>query len=291
MIRYKVLNPDMCSPFQNFKYEIGNLYSCDNFDTDTNECCSNGFYATGIEGILYSNLSNSKIVMECEVSGDSVEIDQFKMRYEKIKIIREVRRRELRNLIKDESDKLSYNLYQAIFPINPLNININKINIELVKELKMWDSVRDSVWDSVWDSVRDSVWASVWASVRASVRASVWASVWDSVRASVWDSVRGSVWGSVWASVRGSVRDSVWASVWASVRDSVWAYISSLFTEINKWKYLDHPIGENPFQPAINMWKSGIITSFDGEVYRAHSGKNANVIYEISKNDLEKVKL
>ncbi len=81
-----------------------------------------------------------------------------------------------------------------------------------------------------------------------------WASVWDSVRDSVWASVRGSVWDSV--------RDSVW--------DSVWAYTSTFFN-IEKWKYVDHKKGENPFQPCIDLWELGLVPSYDGEVWRLHS--------------------
>ena len=142
--------------------------------------------------------------------------------------------------------------------------------------LKEWASVRDSVGASVRDSVRDSVWASV----RDSVWDSVWASVWDSVWASVRDSVVGA---SVWASVRDSVRDSVWASVrdsvWDSVWASVWAYISSFFNI----QYA------HDFSCAVKLWEEGIVPSFDGTTWRLHSGKSADVIYEISAEELRKL--
>ena len=51
---YKVLNKDMASPFQNFKYEIGKEYICKDFDENINNDCSKGFYATDIEGLPYS---------------------------------------------------------------------------------------------------------------------------------------------------------------------------------------------------------------------------------------------
>ena len=71
-----------------------------------------------------------------------------------------------------------------------------------------------------------------------------------------------------------SVRDSVRASVW----DSVWAYIGSLFPNITKWQYIEHPKGEYPFQPAVDLWKSGLVPSYDGKVWRLHSGKNADIV-------------
>ena len=91
---------------------------------------------------------------------------------------------------------------------------------------------------------------------------------WASVRASVWASVRASVW------------YSVGDSVWYSVGDSVGAYIGSLFPDIKKWKHIDHPEGEYPFQPVVDLWKRGFVASYDGKTWRLHSGKSAKVVYE-----------
>ena len=108
---------------------------------------------------------------------------------------------------------------------------------------------------------------------------------WESVRASVWDSVGASVWASVGDSVRESVRASVWdsvgASVWASVRASVWAYIGSLFTSVIKeWKYIKHKTGEYPFQPAVDLWKMGLVPSYDGRKWRLHGHEDVRVLWE-----------
>ncbi|MFX0022158.1 MAG: hypothetical protein ACFE9S_07515 [Candidatus Hermodarchaeota archaeon] len=113
-----------------------------------------------------------------------------------------------------------------------------------------------------------------------------WRSVGRSVRRSVWDSVRHSVGGSVGNSVWDSVWDlagySVWDSVWDSVRDSVWdsvrAYISSFFS-IPKWKYIDHEPGINPFQSCIDLWKNGLVPSFDGKKWRLH-GTQGKILWE-----------
>ena len=113
-------------------------------------------------------------------------------------------------------------------------------------------------WLKDWASVWASFWASVWDSVGASVRASVWASVWYSIWASVGDSVGASVWDSVWDSVRDSVRDSVSA------------YASSFFA-------IDF---KHDFSSAVKLWESGLVPSFDGTVWRLHSGKNADIVYE-----------
>ncbi len=86
-----------------------------------------------------------------------------------------------------------------------------------------------------------------------------------------------------WASVWVSVRDSVGASVWDSVR----AYISSYFI-LDKWKYIKHKKGQNPFQPCIDLWNKGLVPSFDGKIWRLH-GKGGNVLKEITPEELKKL--
>jgi hypothetical protein len=241
MKKLKVLNANLTSPFQNFKYEIGKEYVCDNFDTNKNDTCSNGFYATDIEGLPYSWNIKSK-AFEVEVGGKSVIIDQYKQRFEKQTIIREVGKDELIALAKAEEKRLGYLLSEVLFPINPLLLDAVQVTNKEIELLKQW--------------------ASVGAYVRDSVRASVWASVWASVRDSVWA--------------------SVWASVGASVWDSAGAYISSLFPNIQKWEYIDHEPGINPYQPGIDLWRSGFAPSFNGKIWRLHSGKDAKIVYELT---------
>ena len=94
-----------------------------------------------------------------------------------------------------------------------------------------------------------------------------------------------------WASVRDSVRDSVWDSVWASVGASIWAYIGSLFKLPRiEWKYTEKIKTEDyPFQPAVDLWKRGLVPSFDGKKWRLHQMCNkAKVIWECNKKDLNK---
>ena len=74
--------------------------------------------------------------------------------------------------------------------------------------------------------------------------------------------------------------DSVWASVGGSVGDSVWVYIGSLFTGIEKWRYIDRELGIYPFQPAVDLWKRGLVASYDGKVWRLHSGKKAEIVWK-----------
>jgi hypothetical protein len=150
--------------------------------------------------------------------------------------------------------------------INPFQIAPPKITEAHIKLVRDWASVRASVGTSVWASVEDSVWDSVWASVEDSV--------WDSVGDSVWASVEDSVWDSVWASVEDSV--------WDSVGDSVWAYCGSFFVlPRDAWKYTTYiETDEYPFLPLVKLWEQGLVPSFDGEVWRMHGGKDADILWE-----------
>ncbi len=64
-----------------------------------------------------------------------------------------------------------------------------------------------------------------------------------------------------------------WIVVWASVWVSVYAYISTFFA-------IEYKCGVSP---AIKLWESGLVPSFDGTTWRLHSGKNADIVYEWKK--------
>jgi hypothetical protein len=252
---YKVLNKDLTSPYQGFEFELGKKYVCGNFDTSDEEC-SNGFYAVDFNGIVYTlNRSGRKhSVFEVEVGGRSKEFNQFKRRYEEITILRELAEDEIKEGLLACEEKEGYRVCEACYPVHPFEVNPMPLE-DAKKLLEEWKKVRGSdrysVWNSVWDSVMDSV------------RASIWDSVMDLVWASIWDSVG--------ASVRASVMASVGASVMASIWDSVGAYVSSLFPNIKKWKYINHKEGVNPFKSCIDLWKGGYVPSFDGKTWRLHT--------------------
>ena len=60
----------------------------------------------------------------------------------------------------------------------------------------------------------------------------------------------------------------------------MFGYISSLFPNIENWKYITHKKGVNPFQSGIDLWKAGLVPSYDGMTWRLHSGTDAKVVYE-----------
>jgi hypothetical protein len=68
----------------------------------------------------------------------------------------------------------------------------------------------------------------------------------------------------------------------------VGAYTGSLFGLPRKdWKYTSKIKTEGyPFQSAVTLWKMGLVPSFDGNIWRLHGGKDAKVMFEITKEKL-----
>ena len=270
---YKILTKvgdEYYSPFQNYYYGtlkefLNKEFVCDNFDISDKEC-SNGFYATEIQGLIYTNLSNNKVVFEVEMSDNNTKFSDYKWRWEKQTFLRELSLEEAKELVKKESNKMDWDYYNMMFPKNPLEVK-SKITNKHKLLLQQWGSV----WNLAWDSVGDSVWSLAWNSVRGLV----WQSIQVSVRALVGESVRNLI--------QVSVEDSVGDSVMASIA----AYISSAFPNIKKWKYIEHEEGVNPFQSCVNLWNDNIIPSFDGTTWRLHSGPKAEIIFEITKEELQ----
>jgi len=272
--KYKVLNKNLESPFQNFLYEIGKEYCCKDFDENKEKDCSIGFYATDLEGLSYSYNINKDIYL-CEVWGKSVIFNQFKQRFEHIKLLKKVTPTFIKKEIvkEDLKNKLGYDLEKALFPTNPLLIKRGKVTKEEIELLKQWISV--------WNSVSDSVEESVWESVRQNIERSVQGDVWESVSDGVWGNVWGSVRQNVEVSVQGSVWGSVGRSVLGSVEDILYVYLSSIFFGVKKWKGIKCKAGKNPFQSGIDLWNRGLVPSFDEKTWRLHSGINAKIVYEM----------
>jgi len=257
----KVLDKNLCPPIQGGEpYEIGVWQHCENFDTSDNECAP-GFYVIPVSELIhYHRPWLGTKVLPAEIKGSSRIFTAAKQRYEYMKLDNPLSDEEIKKLCKEIEPELGYKLSEALYPVNPLLLPKTAVTDKDIKLLRQWDSVGDSVGYSVWSSVKDSVRSSVWDSV--------WSSVGDSVGYSVWSSVKDSVW------------DSVGYSVGYSVENSVGAYIGSLFPSIGKWKYKNHEHSQYPFQSAVNLWYRGLVPSFDGKIWRLHSGEKAEVVWQ-----------
>jgi hypothetical protein len=55
------------------------------------------------------------------------------------------------------------------------------------------------------------------------------------------------------------------------------------------WKYTEKIKTDGyPFQPAVDLWKLGFVSSFDGKIWRLHAGKKASVVWQGTREELEK---
>jgi len=153
--------------------------------------------------------------------------------------------------------------------LNPFDLpKVKKPNKEHIRLLREWDSMRRTMMYSV----RDSVWDSALDSVGDSVRSFLMDSVWNSLIHTMRDSFCGYV--------KNSVKNSVW--------DSAWGYFGSFFNiKREKWKHTEKIKTKGyPFQTVVDLWKMGLVPSFDGKIWRLHSGKKAEVVFEITKKEL-----
>jgi hypothetical protein len=144
--------------------------------------------------------------------------------------------------------------------LNPLSLPVKIVTESDIQLLKKWSSVYDSADVSARSFAWDSIWSSVWSSVGVSVGSLLWSYVLD------------SAWDFVWNPVKVSVGAHVRSSVFSSVR----AYCSSFFDA--KYEY--------DFLSCNELWNSGLVPSFDGKIWRLHSGKRAKIVFEISQEDM-----
>ena len=245
----------------NYRENVGKVVKCPDQIEEAQLCSSTVIHASRKPNGVFVGASIPCSLFK--VQGIPLVSDKEKSGFKEFKVLEEFPQEQLDSIF-------GWKYHEACEPIYPLTLDAIKIGNEQIALLQNWDSVRASVWDSVRASVGDSVGASVWSSVGASV--------WDSVGASVGDSVGASVWDSVGTSVG--------ASVWASVWDSVGAYIGSFFPKIKHWKYAPKNIKGYPYQSSVNLWRQGIVPSFDGTTWRLHVDKNAKIAYEITAEKL-----
>lgn len=146
--------------------------------------------------------------------------------------------------ITDLNSLLRFNYTEAVSPLNPLLLPPTPdIGLREQTLLLRWGAVCSSAWGPV-----------------------------RAVRSAAYAAVRDSVWNSIWYSVWPvcSVHTADWGLVKVSVRAAMWAYTGSLFPTR----------GTYPFQPAVDLWRQGIVPSFDGNTWRLHNGRDAKVVFE-----------
>lgn len=269
---YKVLRADMTSPFQRFQFEIGKTYYEPNIDLGDNSC-ARGIYATGVEGLLYS-YREDRIVLECEVWGKRKEFNQFQRRFEYIRLLRKVPKREIKAKAKALEPKLGYKLSKVFFSVNPLAGKAKVPTAYDVKLLKEWvriDSVGVGyVGISVADHIRKTIVRSKWT------YANRFLFQYHVLEDGIVERLLN----------KDLLSEEETSYHYESINDFIFAYKSSLFPGIMEWEGFDHKSGKNPFQSAVSLWNRGFVVSFDGKFWRLHSGFEAKVVYETKEKDI-----
>ena len=122
----------------NYRDNIGKIIKCPKFNANGDLCTDAFIHASRKPNQCFVG---AKIPCSAYLaSGKPIKEDNDKCGFEKLKIIKE--------LIPSELFEWNYNL--ACNPIHPFKIDSPVIDEEIIKLLKDWASVRDSVGDSVW---------------------------------------------------------------------------------------------------------------------------------------------
>jgi len=169
-----------------------------------------------------------------------------------------------------------FNLQEVLNPTNPFKMEKCVPLQQDILMLKEWVGIMSSFMQS-------NVGNSVGKSVFASVGASIGNEVLHSIRVRVSDIILAGVLASVGDNISPADKDN---NIGLSLRDSVLAYSGSLFPNIKKWKYIIHEENKYPYQAAVDLWKRGLVASFDGKIWRLHSGKDASVVFETTRENL-----
>lgn len=232
------------------------------------------------------------------VEGVPVCEEKRKWGFEELKVVQE---------IKDLDSLFGWKYSEANNPINPLKHRV-KVKQEDIELLRSWAYVYGSVLDSldasdkslfgqfatrlVFSRVGDRIEKVVGRAVCGVILEPLTALPVDELypmgtdfRSLVADPATIRVWNAVypqWLWDKASPSERLKNPVYDSVEALCYAYVGSLFPNIKnkKWKNIKHKSGEYPFQPAADLWRKGLLPSFDGSIWRLHSGKEAQIVYE-----------
>jgi uncharacterized protein YjbI with pentapeptide repeats len=104
MTAFKYLNQNMTSPYQDFKYKIGETYSTDSFEEDERILCGNGFNVATLNWCLLNTYQDlTKCYIEVEFDPNDIIAIPFhtdgKFRVKKLTVVRKLTKKELEKAI------------------------------------------------------------------------------------------------------------------------------------------------------------------------------------------------
>ena len=271
MKMYKVLrvvDGKAYSPFQD--YEYGNVDSlagvhtyCSTFDDNPKNECSYGFYATGVDGLVYSlNYDASCRVFEVEMEGKSVEVNPCKKRFEHQTILRMLSRKEVRNLIREYSKTLDWDYYNACYPVNPLKIDKPLDESRVMRLLKTIEPFKDFMFYAVEDLVNSHC------------------------DFDITDIICQSICGNIGKTLK---HRNQWNMV-NYMGISLASYITTLFPTITNW-HKSYYCNNTVVSAGLELWNMGLLVADDSYNLRVIKGIDAREMLKVPYWDLREVKL
>jgi len=254
-MKYKVLKRSsggLRALYRDYTYAPGVWLHDSSAGQPGDQGCLRGFYATDIDGLPFSRPFGSREVWRCTVGGKEYGTPPYKTCYSRLKLIELCQEDEVRKLARAEQARLGYLLEESIYPADPLIVRHEATaTAEEIDWLHEWSGVWREAWRGVGDAIDNSEWKGagcvVWRSVRNDIGIRVWHHIcWDRSMASAGKST--------------ILRDSVW--------HSMAAYVGSLFPGATRPELT---------AAAALLWRAGLVPSFDGHLWRLHSGNG--VVY------------
>jgi len=263
------------------KINIASAYPNDCFYTDTFTYVKSddNFHLLGYDAwgefhyshryLLYVSRKRDTIIdkLDCSVyriKGLPIYEEKRYWGFEELEVIEE---------IKNLDALFGWKYSEAINPIDPLSQK-HKVNQEDIDLLVSWVSLYQSSTLDIIDTVFETIKKRFGSNLRELIWDTLVASTANKTASRIWKELDGTPLDEV------PMNNLVKRSFIFSFEALCYAYIGSLFPNIYQWKKIQHKKGEYPFKPAADLWRKGLLPSFDGKIWRLHSGKNAKMVYE-----------
>lgn len=259
MITYKAVRLDRTSHYdKETKWRVGAVVKVDNPDPAKTVCGRGIHTSLHLLDVIGFQLGPSRYY-KCEPL-DVIATDELKMRSSAVRVISEIGKRE-------QDEIAGFKLWEINHPVNPFTLNPKRIDNL---------STLVSQWDLVWHSISLSLWPSIGGTIQTGVHKTTMRSLYTPMVCLVGDSIE-------YFDMKPSKRYSVLTSIEAAI----YGYISGLFPRIRLWRHAE-VLGPYPWKSLLTMWHSGYVPSFDGEVWRVHTGPKARIVETYTVEDLRK---
>lgn len=188
--------------------------------------------------------------------------------------------------------KAGFKISEACCPVNPLRLPKSQTPLNLRALVREWEvnvqTIKVPKGDHPWAYVAQVVEETVASKFKCpflpiSVEDMVFGLI-DISGVPIMDAVTTRIEHTVfkWRPIPPSKASNIDASLLAAAA----AYVAGLFYNIDKWKYMKNAV-TNPWRPLQTLWYNGYVPSFDGKLWRIHSGPTAKIVDKFTSEDLK----